>query len=718
MNYAGKDFPEQLHSAQVTAEYFRCLRAPVASGRVFTAEEDVPNGPRVAVLGYSFWTRRFQGKGQVIGRTITLDGQPYTVIGALGSSFDMPEFQPYFDVVVPFQLDPHSIGQGNYFEVTARLKPGVTLQQAKEQLQASTSAYRSRFPGALPPNAVFGVVPFQEVVGGNARSSLLVLECAVGFVLLIACANVANLLLVRAAGRRHEIGIRLAIGAGRGRVIRQLLIESGLLSLTGGALGLLAGFAGIRTLLLVNTAGLPRIGPDGSLVNVDWRVLAFTILISIATGIAFGLVPALQSSREGVSGLLTRGSGRAGAGFQQSRTLSLLVLSEVGLAAILLVGALLLIRTSVALGEVDPGFDARNVLTLRTSVTGPRFQTSARVEQMIDTGLHAVRAVPGVTAAGTTCCVPLQGGFGLPFRVAGQIQTAPMSGGWFAVSSGFFDVYRIPVFRGRSFDDGDNSQSPPVAIISEAAVRQFWKERDPLQDRIVIGRGLMREFQDEPERQIIGVARDTHFAGLAGPPLPAVYVPLGQVTDAASVLTLRQMPLAWVVRTGRTPASLGSQIQERLRQSTGLPVTDVQSMGAVVSFLTSRQRFNMLLMSVFGGCALALAAIGIYGVVAYSVEQRTREIGIRLALGAGPGRVRKRVVTQGLGLVLAGVAVGAGAASALTRFLANFLFGVRQHDPLVFTAVPVLLTAVTFFAIWLPARRAGKVDPMEALRHE
>ena len=718
-NYTGGNFPEQLASGQVSADFFRLFGTSAARGRTFTAEEDRPEGGRVVVLGYRFWSGRFGSDPNVIGKAISLNGEPYTVIGVL-RDFNFAEFGPSPQVWIPFQLDPHTTDQGHYFQVAARLKPGVALEQAKARLKLSANDYRRRFPDQLGPDDSFTVQPVREVLVHDVRTSLLVLAGAVSFVLLIACANVANLLLVRATGRRREMAIRAAIGGSRGRIIRQLLTESVVLSLAGGALGLLLGIAGIRALLAVNTAGLPLVGKDGSMVGVDWRVVVFTAGISLGTGILFGLIPALQSSRTDLTTALKESSGRSGTGFRQNKARSLLVVTEVALALILLIGTALLIRTAIALSRVEPGFDARHVLTLRVSLTGPRFLKSESVEQMIRDGVERLRALPGVVNASATCCVPLQGGYGLPFRIVGRPAEGPFNGGggWKTVSPGYFEVFKIPVRRGRSFTEHDSGHAPAVAIINEAMARQFWPKGDPLNDRLIIGRGIMREFADEPERQIIGVVGDTRDGGLNDEPAPTMYVPQAQVPDAANALNVRLSPMAWIVRTAGEPQSLSGAIQEQIRQATGLPVTDVKSMDDVVSLSTSRERFNMWLMTVFGVSALLLAAIGIYGLMAYSVEQRTQEIGIRLALGAQAERVKNMVVLQGMRLALAGVVAGLAAALGLARFMATFLFGVGTRDPLVFFGVPVLLSAVALLAVWLPARHASRVDPIIALRYE
>ncbi|HEX6535218.1 MAG TPA: ABC transporter permease [Gemmatimonadaceae bacterium] len=720
VNFTGGTVPEQLRSAQVSADYFRLFGARTLLGRTFTEQEDLPNAGHFAVIGRSLWERRFDRDPRIVGKSISLGGDPYVVVGVL-DDFSFSDFGATPDVLVPFQFDPTTTDQGHYFMVAGRLQPGVSLERARAELRRSTSAYRERFPNVIDPKGAFDLVPIGEALVANVRTSLYVLLGAVGFVLLIACANVANLLLAHAAGRRREMAIRTALGGSRVRLVRQLLTESLVLSLMGGALGLALGAIGIRSLLAVNTAGLPRVGENGAMVGVDWRVLAFTLLLSLATGILFGLVPALTSARADLSAAFKEGSARSGSGFRQNKARSVFVVTEIALALSLLVGSALLIRTAVALGRVDPGFDAHHVLTMRMSLTGQRYKTSAAVEQVVREGVQRVEAIPGVEQASATCCVPLEGGFGLPFTIAGRpLVDGPYHGGgaWTTVSPGYFEVFRIAVRRGRTFTDRDDGQATPVVIINEAMAKRYWPKEDPIGARITIGRGVMREFANEPERQIIGVVADTRDDGLNNDPEPRMYVPQAQVPDAVTALNARLVPIAWVVRTRTDPLALSRAIQEQLRQVTGLPVSSVRSMDQVVENSTSRQRFNMWLMSVFGALALVLAAIGIYGLMAYSVEQRTQEIGIRLALGAEGSRVQRLVVVQGMRLALVGVVVGVAASFGLTRLISSFLFGVAPWDPLVFVSVPLLLSGVALVAVWWPARRASRVDPLSALRAE
>jgi predicted permease len=724
MNYTGGNFPEQLKSGRVSADFLKLVGAPFVLGRSFTADEDRPQGPKVAVISRALWETRFNADPNIVGKSISLGNEPYTIVGVL-NTFDFREYGPTPQVWTLFQFDPNTADQGHYFQVMARLKPGVTVEQAHARMQASAKDYLTKFPKAIGPQASFGVIPIrQALVRGDVKSSLYIYLGAVGFVLLIACANVANLLLVRATGRRREIAIRAAIGGSRGRIIRQLLTESVVLSVAGGVFGLFLGWAGIRALLSINTAGLPRVGTGGNMVGLDWRVVAFTMGVSLLTGVVFGLIPAIQSSKTDLTTTLKESSGRSGTGFRQNKVRSLLVVIEVALALVLLIGSALLIRTAMALGRVDPGFDTHNVLTLKMSMKGAQFEKAEAVEQVVRNGVDRLKAIPGVVEASATCCVPLQGGYGLPFRIAGRPLAADSQGpfhggaGWMTVSPGYFEVFKIPLKRGRTFNERDTSAATPVVIINEAMAKQYWEKSDPLADKLLIGKGVMREFAAETDRQIVGVVADIKSNGLDSDPQPQMWIPQAQVPDLANALNVSLTPLSWIVRTQVSPQSLSNAIQDTLRESTGLPVTDVESMDAIVSTSVSRQRFNMWVMSVFGGCALLLAAIGIYGLMAYSVEQRTQEIGIRLALGAQAGQVRKMVIVQGMALSLVGVAIGLAAAFGLAKLITSFLFGVTAKDPLVFAGVPVLLAAVAFVAVWLPALRASKVDPIIALRYE
>src|SRR5689334_14331808 len=480
MNYTGGNFPEQLRSGRVSADFFKLIGAPFVLGRSFTADEDQPQGPKVAIISRNLWETRFNADSGIVGKSISLGNEPYTIVGVL-NTFDFRDYGPPPQVWTLFQFDPNTADQGHYFQAMARLKPGVTVQQAYARLQASADDYRAKFPKAIGPKAGFGVLTIRDaIVRGDVKNSLFIYLGAVAFVLLIACANVANLLLVRATGRRREIAIRAAIGGSRGRIIRQLLTESVVLSLAGGLLGLVLGWAGIRGLLSINTAGLPRVGEFGSQVGLDWRVVAFTIGVSLATGIIFGLIPALQSSRADLTTTLKEASGRSGTGFRQNKMRSVLVVIEVALAMVLLIGSALLIRTAMALGRVDPGFDTHNVLTMRMSLKGAKFEKAEAVEQLVRNGVEKLKTIPGVVEASATCCVPLQGGYGLPFRIVGRPLPSDAQGpfhgggGWMTISPGYFEVFKIPVKRGRTFNERDTAAATKVVIINEAMAKQYW----------------------------------------------------------------------------------------------------------------------------------------------------------------------------------------------------------------------------------------------------
>ena len=723
LNYTAGDVPERITAAQVTEAFFRAFRAPIAQGRTFTPEEDLPQAQQTTLLTWNFWQNRLGGDPDILGKTLSLSGDAYTVIGIVASDFDLREFGDP-DLFVPFGFDPNTTDQGHYFQAVARLVPGATLERAQERLDASADAYRERFPNAMGPNSGFTVRSLQEsMVGPAARRTLWMLLGAVGFVLLIACANVANLLLVRAAGRGREIAIRVSLGAGRIRILRQLMTESILLSLTGGLIGLVAGFLGMRGLLSINTAGLPRLGEGGGLMGLDWRVVVFTLALSTLTGVAFGLFPAIAAARTDLNAVIKDSSSRSGSGRGGNRTRAALVVLELGLCIVLLVGAALMIRTSVAIAHVEPGFSTDNVITMRTSLSDPRFASAAAVAEVQRAGVERIRALPGVSQAMVTCCVPLQGGYGLPFNIIGRENEGPFTGGGSIVvtTSGYFDTFEIPIVRGRDFTEFDDGSAPPVVIINQAMADQYWEDgADPLSDQLLIGGGSgnMKELAKEPIRQVVGVVANVKAQGITNDPAPTMYLPSAQLPDALNALMQSSGPLAWVVRTSVGPSTVSAAVQEELRRVTGAPVTDVELMSDIVSISTSRQRVNMILMMVFGGSALLLAAIGIYGLMAYSVQQRTQEIGIRMALGADGPDVRAMVVRQGMALVVVGMAIGLGAAWFLATVLASFLFEVEPRDPVAFTTVSIVLALVALAAVLIPAFRASRVDPIQAIRNE
>ena len=734
VNLTGGEAPEQIPVARVTAEFFRLFRAPLAHGRTFSADEDRPGGRRVALLSHGLWTRRFGSDPHIVGETISLGAVPHVVIGILAPEFDSEQFDPRPDIWVPFQIEPQRIDGGNLFQVTARLKPGITLAAANARLAVALAQYRQT---TTTSQTTWIVQPLQEAMVGSARPSLNLLLAAVGLLLLIACANVANLLLVRADVRKREMAIRTAIGAGRGRIVRQLVTESIVLSVMGGVLGVTGGMTAIRVLLalyprgnpftLGGAATIPRLGADGA-VGLDWRVLMFALVLALTTGVVFGLLPALQTARSDLYAALKRTGVGAVSGFRGERRRAALVVMEIALALMLVISAALLIRTSLALRAVRPGFDSHNVLTLRMAVAATRFETRDGISDLARDGIQRIRAVPGVTSASTTCCMPLETVWQLPFVVAGRppdgltrVRNLAFHGfgGWTFVSPGYFDVFRIPILRGRDFTDRDNAGSPGVVIINQEMARRFWPTGDPLNDRLIVGRGMRPEYDQDPVRQIVGIVGDVRDTGLTRAPRPAMYVPMAQVPDGVTALNVRLLPIVWIVRTATEPYSLSAPVQKALQQASGgLPSARIRSMDDVVGESIARARFDMWLMTIFGGCALLLAAIGVYGLTAYSVQQRTPEIGIRMALGADARAVRRMVLAQGIGLALTGIAIGLVSALALARLLAGFLFGVAPRDPAVFVSIPILLVGVALAAVWLPALHATRISPMIALRHE
>ncbi|KAA6464677.1 ABC transporter permease [Acidobacteria bacterium AB60] len=718
MNLTGGDEPLQLQGVHVTHDYFALFGAPVIAGRTFTEQEDRPHGGNVVVLSYGLWKRRFGGDPRIVGQTIQLDNTPYTVVGVIGRNFvtDTPA-----DLWIPYQFDLNTRDMAHYFVASARLQPGISLEQANAQLKLASDAYRRMMPNAIGPQNHFGVIPLKEWMVGDTRTPLLVLLSAVALVLLIACANVANLLLAKASGRKREFATRAALGAGRWHIIRQLLAESLLLSVTGGLLGMGLGYASVRLLLRVNVGGLPRLGEDGAAVALDWRVLLFTLTASVLTGILFGLFPAVSASRPNLLASLNESGSRTGTGLRSAGLRSVLVVTEIGLALVLVIGSTLLIRTYLKLEGVDAGFDTHNTVTMAMSISGSRFQTSAPVAQMIRQGTERLRAIPGVVNAGAGNGLPMQGAFGLPFDIVGRPKgNDPFTGGagYYSVSPTFFDVFRIPLVRGRMFSEHDDASAPGVMIINEAMARQYWPKGDPLKDRVQKAPGAGPAFAEAP-RQVIGIVGNTRDEGPNRDPDPTMYIPLAQMPDGETALNSRVAPLWWVVRTQGDPHAMVAAITAGLREATGgLPVAHVRTMDEIDRLVISQQRFNMLLLTVFGASGLLLAAAGIYGLMAFSVEQRTQELGIRMALGAQTGQLRNMVLRQGMVLTLIGVVLGLGAAFWLTRFLASFLFDVKVWDPLAFVLTPLLLGGVALAATWIPALRATRVDPMTALRFE
>jgi predicted permease len=717
-NYTGGDRLESVAAMQVSGPYFRTFRAPMAMGRPFA--DDLSGEPNVTVLSAGFWTRALGSDPNVIGKTLLLNGTPHTVVGVAARELDTRDFGNV-DLWTPLDLNADI---GSFLKVAARLKPGVALTQAQAQLDTSTTAFKERNPTSLRDEVRFGAVLLEDAViatgpgtlfRSDPRAVLWVLLGAVAFVLLIACANVSGLMLARASARERDIAVRLALGAGRSRIVRSMLAESVIVSAVGGALGLTIGFVGIRALLAVDTADLPRLGDAGALLGVDWRVVAFTVSVSIATVVLAGLLPALAASRGNPSETIKHSSVSSSVGFRRSKTRSAAVVAQIGLAVVLLIGAALLMRTTVALNAIDPGFNVDHVVVLRTSLPERRFHTSMAFEALSTSTLERIRSIPSVEAAGASCCVPLQRSWGMVFKIIGRDDAGrPFSGGGdVTIGTGdYFDVFELPVFRGRVFDERDDANAPPVVVVNRALADRMWPDgQEPLGQRIRLGR------DDEPAREVIGVVENERKARL-DTVRPTLYVPLAQLSDAWLTTVLEGDSLAWIVRTSGDPMRVATVLRAQIEQSTGLPVSTASPMKDVVSASISRQRANMLLMTVFGGIALLLAAIGVYGLVAYSVQHRTHEIGIRMALGARRDRILSMVVREGVLLALVGNGVGIVAAYFLATLLSSMLFGVEARSVAVFLAAAVVLTAAVLVAVIVPAYRASRLDPLRALRYE
>jgi len=715
-NLTGSIPPERLKGMYVSSDYFQLFDAPVAFGRVFSAADDQPGGPRLAVISHGLWARRFARDPSVAGKKISLGNEPYTIIGVLGASFENPS-----DVWLPLQADPNSRDQARYLSVAARLKPRVTLQTARDRLTSTAEEFRRIFPRGLGPQESFTAELMKDVLVGNIRPSLFVLLGAVGFVLVIACTNVGNLLLARAIGRQREIATRVALGATRGHIVRQLLTESVVLSLAGGLLGLFLGHFGIRALLAINPGNIPRISPDGSNIVLDWRVLGFTLLVSLGTGLLFGLLPAVSSWRLDLTTNLKESSSQTSAGIGENELRSLLVIMEAAIAVVLLVGATLLIRTFIGLQTVDSGFNPHHVLTMKMALPETQFDKTAAVAQLIQNSEQRLLALPGVAAVASTSMLPLEQSFGLPFTIEGRpLEKGPYHGGgnWRPIARGYFDVFRIPLVRGRFFSELDDASSPRVVIINKTMAEEFWPGGSALGERITIGKGVGPQFKELP-REVVGVVGDVRDSGLNRNPEPIMYVPIAQVNDGVTAMNSRLIPLAWAIRTQGEPFAMSGAIQEELRQASGgLAVSDIRSMEQVIGASTASTEFSMSALAIFAGIALILSALGIYGLLAHSVQNRTQEIGIRMALGAIPGELRNMVILQGVRPAAAGVIFGSMAALALTRFMESLLFETKTWDPLAYGLVVVVFLLCSLAAAYLPARRATRIEPREALRYE
>ncbi|HVZ24386.1 MAG TPA: ABC transporter permease [Vicinamibacterales bacterium] len=737
LNLTGLPSPHQLATARVSDRFFPLFGASFVAGRPFTADEDRPGGPAVAVLSDALWESTFGGDPNVVGRTITLGNVPHVIVGVLASGFQTEQFDATPDIWTPLQADPDRVTGASIYQVAARLQPTVTSTEADAVLRVAYARFQASRGGRTDPAAASWIAaPLQAAMVRDVRSSLDLLLGAVAFLLALACVNVTNLLLLRGESRQREVAIRAALGAGRGRLVRELVAESATLACLGGVVGVLAGPPAMRALLALYPtsnpfilgrvgATIPRLGAAAASVHVDLRVLGFAAVVSVLVGIVCGVVPALRVTARGMNLILQRTSLAVASSRGFFRRF--LVVVEVALALVLVIGATLFARSSLALGAIDPGFASDHVLTLRMSIGDTAFASQDGITRLQRDGLAAIARVPGVTSAGLTCCLPLETVWQLPFvmqsrageglHVSGRLRFHGFAG-WTFVTPGYFTVLRVPVLRGRDFSDEDDATGPPVAIINETMARRFWPHGDPLSDRLTLGRGMHPAYDAEPTRQIVGIVRDVRDTNLAQPPRPAVYVPAAQLPGAVTAMDTQLLPMAWVVRTAGDPRTVAAGVRTALEDATHLPVARMRTMDEVVAESIARPRFHAWVMTIFGLTALAIAAFGVYALISFWVQQRSREIGVRLALGAAPARIACDIVMQAARLAVAGVLIGSVAALAGGRAVAGLLFGVRTYDPLVFIAAPVLLLLVGLAAAATPARRAAAVDPVVSLRAE
>jgi predicted permease len=716
------DPPIQLKTLHVSREFFEVFGGVPALGRVFDRAEDLPGGLGTAILTYRIWQSHFGGDARIVGRTILLNKRPFIVTGVIQKGF---ESDPQADVWLALQADPNSTNVGNYLSAAARLKPGVGLSQARAAMRVIAEQFRKAHPKWMNDAESATVIPMSDVVVEDVRPALLILLGAVGLVLLIACANVANLLLARAASRQKEMAVRAAIGAGRWQVVRQLLTESAILAAAGTGLGFALGAWGVRLLLLVAPGNIPRLtdtnGLHAAIPVLDLRVAGFTVTVAALTVILFGLFPALRVSNPDLTTALKEGGGRAGTGHSHARARSLLVIAETALALVLVAGAALLLRSFAGLRSVDPGFNTHHLLAFETSLAGGDYSKTAQVAELVRRATERLEAVPGVMCAGSSFVLPMSGmNTDLPFTIEGRTRGKGDYDGddqWRTPSPDYFRTLQMPLLRGRGITERDTGSSPLVVVINDAMAKKYWPKEDALGKVIVIGRGLGPQF-DEGPRQVVGIVGNVTETGLANHGQSVMYVPQAQVPNGLTELAGGILPLAWVVRTSGDPLALRDVVEREMRAvDATLPVGRLRTVDEMVSQSLARQNFNTLLLTLFAAIALLLAAIGIYGLISYGVEQRMQEIGIRVALGAARGNVLRMIVMQGAKLAAIGVALGLAAAFGLTRFLASLLYGVKAADPMTFAGVALAIGLVALAASYIPALRAATVDPNQALRH-
>jgi predicted permease len=710
MNLTGGETPERLPSRRVSTGFFDVLQVQPHLGRGFLPEDGAQGAEKVAVITHGLWQRRFGGDPEIIGRPIRLSGENFTVVGIVKHSFH-PAIAA--DVWTPLILDPND--RSAVFYIVARMKPGVTFQSAQADMDGVIEEFRRERPDFALPSEAPVVRPFFNQIVGDISSVLMILLGAVGAVLLIACANVANLLLARATTRYREIAVRTALGASRARVIRQLLTESGLLALMGGLLGLVIAHLAIRIMLWLKPSNLPRLDE----VAIDTWVLGFAIMVTVATGILFGLFPAFQASKLDLQEAMKEGGTRLSAGGRRGMIRSGLMVAEVTLALVPLIIASLLIHSFLKLTELDPGFDYRNVLTMKMSPSGVEGLTTEKATIFRRQAIERIEALPGIEAAATISTLPLEHGLMQFFDVAGRPPPDPNErtgrAQWRLISPDYFRAMGIPLLRGRAFNDQDTPDSPPVFIINNALAQQYFRGEDP------VGQGLATGApnSESPPIEIVGVVGDIKEIALHLDPTPTLYSPATQADDGLTSFLGKILPTCWLVRTSGNPFQYSAAIQQEiLAVDSDQPVSSVRTMEQVMSESVAQRQFNTLLLTLFAGLAVLLAAIGIYGVMSYSVAQRIHEIGIRIAIGAGRAETFRLILLQGLKLALIGVIAGLGIAYFATRLVSAMLFEVSATDPLIFGLMALLLIVVAAFACYVPASRAMRVDPIVALRYE
>jgi putative ABC transport system permease protein len=705
------DVPEQIDGTGATADLFKVLAAKPLLGRTFQPEDERAGGSHVVVLGYGLWQRRFNADPNIVGKQVKFDGESTTVIGVMPEGFRFP-VDRIGDAEFYIPLDPeqdYNKERGaNYLRVVGRLKPGVNIEQAQSEMTAIGQRLEQQYPNNNAGRGVRLVSLYEQTVG-RIRPALLILLGAVGFVLLIACANVANLLLARASSRQKEIAIRTALGASRVRVISQLLTESLLLSVVGGTLGLIIAFWGVDLLAASIPSDIPRIKEMG----LDLRVLGFTAAVSILTGIVFGLVPALQASKPDLTEALKEGGRGSTEGLRRNRTRSLLVVSEVALSLVLLIGAGLLIKSFVYLINVKPGFDPEHVMTAGLALPPVKYGESEQQAAFFHQVLEKVGTLPGVESAAVITPLPLSGSMMQNIiSIEGRPKPAPgerLITSTRLVSPDYLRAMSIPLIRGRGFTEQDKTGAPRVFLINETLARQYFPGEDPIGKRISVSVRATQDKKDEVG-EIVGIVGDVKHQSLDKEAGPECYIPYLQIPDPYMTL---------VVRTKAEPAGMAGALRTAIQQvDPEEPVFDIATMNQIMARSIATRRFNMLLLGIFAALALILAGVGIFGVMNYSVTQRVHEIGIRMALGAQTSDVLKMVIGQGMLFTLLGVGLGLLAAFALTRLMSGLLVGVSATDPVTFAGVSLLLIVVAFIACYIPARRATRVDPMIALRYE